>query len=283
VQIRITESSPLLFCDLLPFEKINLIVGNAANIFHCTCIEFSAKNLIIFVEWVRTSEKIIVEFDSSLSCKEHLLMLYFSHQWLSSINSHWRHTFNIAFKISVWTSHNYIKVSGYFGRDIEIEEFGTAERINSIGDISHFKKRSNINKIGKQLSIDCVIIVLLLALVLVWNDFPIVGNDSLELPSCLDIWLIEAWENQVAEVDLKLSVQILHSIGLIFEWVKALATVGVLGQYLHAHFVCSLFQELWLKVDHFICEQFLTVAIFILNQILVNSQWSNFLTSEVKS
>ena len=92
------------------------------------------------------------------------------------------------------------------------------------------------------------------------------------MPGCLDVRLVEAWEHEVTEVDLELSVKVLHAIRLIFERVKALTTVRVLRQNLHCDFIGTLFQILWLKVDNLINENFLVVTIFVLNQILVNGQ-----------
>ena len=48
--------------------------------------------------------------------------------------------------------------------------------------------------------------------VLIGDNAPVVLSDSTELPDCLQIWLVKAWEHIVAVVDLKLSVQVLQAV-----------------------------------------------------------------------
>lgn len=113
VQVCVAESGSFLESLLLTSEEICLVVGNTANVFHGSCIELCAEHLVILVEWVRTAKKIGVKLDTSLGCKEHLLMIDIVHTRLSCIDSHRWHTLNVALEVAVGTGNNNVEV----GRD----------------------------------------------------------------------------------------------------------------------------------------------------------------------
>jgi len=63
---------------------------------------------------------------------------------------------------------------------------------------------------------------------LVTDDSPVLVGGGTELPGCLNVRLVEARENEVGIVGFELGVQILQTICLVNERVKADAILAVL-------------------------------------------------------
>ena len=92
---------------------------------------------------------------------------------------------------------------------------------------------------------------------LVCNCNPILGNSQAQGHSCLQVWLIKAWEYAEAVISLELRVKILLLILLINKWVKTYSVVIVWSQVTKSDSVPSLFKMVLLQLDHMVVKAWL--------------------------
>jgi len=113
---------------------------------------------------------------------------------------------------------------------------------------------------------------LVLVLVFIRNNGPLLWKDAFELPSRFDVRLVKAREHVSAAVNLKLGVEILELIHLVRERMEAFAVVPVLVVDLHRHNIVACIEVLWCQEDHVLGQHLLGVAIFVLDQLVVDGE-----------
>lgn len=203
---------PLSQSNRLATIQSNLIIGDTSYVFHTARVGLRGKDLIVFVEWVWSTEEVVVIFHACHCYLKYLFMVDGGKNRLSSINTHWWDKLIVGLilvlKVPVWTSNHSINISGNLRR--------LWEHLHLVVVTFQWltKRLGNLHKFVLDLR----------RLLLIWSVFslvadhvPIIWNERRESPCCSQVWLIKDRHHIVAVFGLQMGVQILLVIGGVDE------------------------------------------------------------------
>ena len=107
----------------LTFKKEGFIVCHTSNVLHGSVVMLWYKDLIIFSEWVLSSEIIFVAFHANSGDSEHFFTVNW-HQGLSSVDSHWWEAFFNVFNIVERSYYDGIKVRRNSWSGLKVKTMG---------------------------------------------------------------------------------------------------------------------------------------------------------------